>query len=164
MTFLVYSTECLFEMVRVVWSSLWKNMKFCLLCALKQICGQFHDTYVRVPRILHINGLYQLQNCVWGWKSGNGKEGKQERVWKVLSRKSRKRNSYDRTLNFFWNYLFLPVDTIITFWSEWSFCDLCFLFKSGIRACVETVLTAVHMQLNWHSEAFGLLTWSFAFV
>jgi len=89
MTFLVvYPIECLLELVGVVRRTMWKKIKFCLLCALKQICGQFHDTYVRVPRILHISGLYQLQNCVSGWKSNNGKEGRQKTVWKVLSRKT----------------------------------------------------------------------------
>jgi len=52
MTFLVYPTECRLELVGVVRRTLWKKIKFCMLCALKQICSQFHDTSVRV----HING------------------------------------------------------------------------------------------------------------
>jgi hypothetical protein len=44
MTFLVvYPIECLLELVGVVRRTLWKKIKFSMLCALKQICGQFHD-------------------------------------------------------------------------------------------------------------------------
>jgi hypothetical protein len=134
MTFVVvYPTECLLELLEVVLRTFWKKIKFCMLCARKQICRQFHDTFVRVPWILHISGWYQLQNSVWGWKSG---KWERRQMWKVLSRKSGKRNSYYTTLNFFLNYLFLPVNTILTVWSECSFCDLCCLFKSGIRVYV----------------------------
>ena len=84
----------------------------------------------RVPGILDIIGWSLLQNCVWGWKSEKWERRQTKTMWKVLSRKSRKGNSYDTTLNFFLNYLFLPVDTFITVWSEWF---LWFMFPFQVR-------------------------------
>ena len=76
------------------------------------------------------------------WKMGKKADGKT--IWKVLCKKNRKKNSYNTTtLNFFLNYSFLPVDTIITVWSECNFFDLCFFFRPVIRVYVETVLAAV---------------------
>lgn len=48
MTFLlVYLTECLLELVGVVLRKFQKKIKFCVLCALKQVFGQFHDISVK---------------------------------------------------------------------------------------------------------------------